>query len=218
MRVNETAHDPGRIPTLVGRSSSHFTRVTRLFAAELGVAYAFEVVPDLRSLDTADYAGNPALRLPILRTGATTWLGSLNICRELARRAPVQRRVVWPEHLTEALTANAQELVVQAMATEVTLIMGQIAGTPKDDAQLTKLQKSLLNMLAWLDDNLQAARAGLPQDRDLSYLEVCTFCLVTHLEFRKMLPTSGYRALTAFCDEFDQRPSAQATAYRFDAP
>ncbi|WP_437476153.1 glutathione S-transferase family protein [Sorangium sp. So ce1014] len=218
MRVTEPAHDPGRVPTLVGRSSSHFTRVTRIFAAELGVAHAFEVVPDLRSLDTADYAGNPALRLPILRTGATTWLGSLNICRELARRAPVPRRVVWPEHLTEALTANAQELVVQAMATEVTLIMGQLAGTPQDDAQLTKLQKSLLNMLAWLDENLQAARAGLPQDRDLSYLEVCTFCLVTHLEFRKMLPTSGYRALTAFCDEFGQRAAAQATTYRFDAP
>lgn len=216
--MTKPAQDPGCIPTLVGRSSSHFTRVARLFAAELGVAHAFEVVPDLRSLDTADYAGNPALRLPVLRTGATTWLGSLNICRELARRAPVQRRVVWPEHLTEALTANAQELVVQAMATEVTLIMGQLAGTPKDDAQLMKLQKSLLNMLAWLDDNIEAVRAGLPRDRDLSYLEVCAFCLVTHLEFRKLLPTSGYRALTALCDELGQRESAQATAYRFDAP
>ncbi|XXX72479.1 glutathione S-transferase N-terminal domain-containing protein [Sorangium sp. So ce134] len=216
--MTEPAPDPGAVPTLVGRSSSHFTRVTRVFAAELGVAYAFEVVADLRSLDAADYAGNPALRLPILRTGATTWLGSLNICRELARRAPAQRRVVWPEHLTEALAANAQELASQAMATEVTLIMGQLAGTPKDDAQLAKLHRSLLNMLAWLDDNIEAARAVLPRDRDLSFLEVCLFCLVTHLEFRKVLPTSGYRALTAFCDEFGQRASAQATAYRFDAP
>ncbi|AUX34224.1 MULTISPECIES: glutathione S-transferase N-terminal domain-containing protein [Sorangium] len=218
MRVTEPTPDPGSLPTLVGRSSSHFTRVTRIFAAELGVAYAFQVVPDLRSVDAADYSGNPALRMPILRTGATTWLGSLNICRELARRAPAQRRVVWPEHLTEALPANAQELVVQAMATEVTLIMGQLAGTPKEDAQLAKLQKSLLNMLAWLDDNIEAVRAGLPRDRDLSYLEACAFCLVTHLEFRKMLPTSGYRALSAFCDDFGQRASAQATAYRFDAP
>ncbi|MGK4003856.1 glutathione S-transferase N-terminal domain-containing protein [Sorangium sp. So ce1036] len=206
------------IPTLVGRSSSHFTRVTRIFAAELEVAYAFEVVPDLRSMNAADFAGNPALRLPILRTGATTWLGTLNICRELARRAPVQRPVVWPEHLTAALAANAQELVVQAMATEVSLIMSQLAGTPRDDAHLTKQQQSLLNMLTWLDDNVQAVRAGLPQDRALSYLEVCMFCLVTHLEFRSMLATSGYRALAAFCEEYGQRASTQATTYRFDTP
>ncbi|WP_437668888.1 glutathione S-transferase N-terminal domain-containing protein [Sorangium sp. So ce131] len=216
--MTEPTLDPSRTPTLVGRSSSHFTRVTRLFAAELEVAYAFEVVPDLRSVNAADYAGNPALRLPILRTGATEWFGSLNICRELARRAPAQRRVVWPEHLTDALTANAQELAVQAMSTEVTLIMSQLAGVPKDDAQLAKPQQSLLNMLTWLDDNVEAARARLPQDRDVSYLEACLFCLVTHLEFRKMLDTSGYRALTAFRDEFGQRASAQATTYRFDAP
>jgi glutathione S-transferase len=213
-----TAPAPGQTPTLVGRSSSHFTRVTRIFAAELGVPCAFEVVPDLRSVNAADYAGNPALRLPILRTGATTWLGSLNICRELARRAPAQRRVVWPEHLTEARAANAQELVVQAMATEVTLIMSQLAGTPGDDMHLTKLRKSLLNMLTWLDDNVEAVRAGLPEDRELSYLEVCLFCLVTHLEFRSMVVTTGYRALAAFCDELGQRDSARATAYRFDAP
>lgn len=182
------------------------------------MACAFQVVPDLRSVNAADYAGNPALRMPILRTGATTWLGSLNICRELARRAPAQRRIVWPEHLTDARTANAQELVVQAMATEVTLIMSQLAGTPSDDMHLAKLQKSLLNMLTWLDDNVEAVRAGLPPDRDLSYLEVCLFCLVTHLDFRRMVDTSGYRALSAFCDEFGQRASAQATAYRFDAP
>ncbi|WP_437752370.1 glutathione S-transferase N-terminal domain-containing protein [Sorangium sp. So ce1389] len=216
--MTEPTPDPGHTPSLVGRSSSHFTRVTRIFASELGVTYTFEVVPDLRSVNAADYAGNPALRMPILRTGATTWFGALNICRELARRAPAKPHVVWPEHLTDARAANAQELATQAMATEVTLIMSQLAGTPKDDAQLTKLQTSLLNMLTWLDDNIEAARAALPQDRALSYMEVCTFCLVTHLEFRKMLDTRGYRALTAFCDEFGQRASARATAYRFDAP
>ncbi|WP_433928881.1 glutathione S-transferase N-terminal domain-containing protein [Sorangium cellulosum] len=216
--MTDPTPDRTSTPTLIGRSSSHFTRVTRIFAAELGVAYDFQVVPDLRSVNAADYAGNPALRLPILRTGATTWFGALTISRELARRAPAQRRLVWPEHLTDALTANAQELAVQAMATEVALIMSQLAGTPRDDAQLAKPQKSLLNMLTWLDDNIDAAREALPQDRDLSYLEVCTFCLVTHLEFRSVLPTSGYRALTAFCDDFARRASAQATAYRFDAP
>ena len=44
--------------TIIGRSSSHFTRVTRIFAAELGVPYTLQVVPDLLSCDAADYGGN----------------------------------------------------------------------------------------------------------------------------------------------------------------
>jgi hypothetical protein len=32
--------------------------VTRIFAAELGVPYTLQVVPDLLSCDAADYGGN----------------------------------------------------------------------------------------------------------------------------------------------------------------
>ncbi|MFO0548774.1 MAG: hypothetical protein U0271_10325 [Polyangiaceae bacterium] len=54
------------VPTLIGRSSSHFTRLTRVFAHELGVATVFRPVFDLASLDTAAYGENPALKIPIL--------------------------------------------------------------------------------------------------------------------------------------------------------
>ena len=73
-------------PVLVGRSSSHFTRIARIFAHELEVAYEFQPVLDLTSVNRADYADNPTLRVPILRTEAGTWFGALNICRALARR------------------------------------------------------------------------------------------------------------------------------------
>src|SRR5690242_17668197 len=72
---------------IVGRPSSHFTRVARLFAEELGLAYQFELVRDLLSRDSAHYGGNPALKLPALKTREATWFGALNICRELARRS-----------------------------------------------------------------------------------------------------------------------------------
>src|SRR4051812_43364066 len=107
-------------PTLIGRSSSSFTRVTRIFAAELGVEHGFEIVPDLLSLDAADYGGNPALKLPSLRTPRGIWFGALNICRELERLAPRRPFIVWPEAYDGPLLANAQELTLHAMATGVT--------------------------------------------------------------------------------------------------
>src|SRR5262245_43668927 len=78
-------------PVLFGRSSSHFTRVTRIVAAELGVSYQFRVVPNLLSLDASDYGGNPALRLPVLHTEQGAWFGALNICRALERLAAHER-------------------------------------------------------------------------------------------------------------------------------
>jgi len=36
--------------TIIGRSSSSFTRVARIFAAELAIPYTFEIVRDLQSL------------------------------------------------------------------------------------------------------------------------------------------------------------------------
>lgn len=203
-------------PTLVGRSSSHFTRVTRIFAAEMQVDCGFEVVPDLAATDAAAYAGNPALKLPILRDARGVWFGALNICRQLSRQSVPQRRVAWPEDLDRPLAANAQELVAQAMATEVTLIMSGLAGAADGDGYRSKLRRSLRNTLAWLEDNAAQAIAALPAGRDLSYLEVSLFCLVTHLEFRDVLPVEPYPELRAFRDRFGARASAAATAYRFD--
>src|SRR3954447_1075322 len=113
--------------TLVGRSSSHHTRIARIFAVELAVDCTLEVVRDLMSLDPADYAGNPALKLPNLRSDEGVWFGALPICRELARRSRGTVSVTWPEQLTGPLLANAQELTSQAMATEVGLILAKVA-------------------------------------------------------------------------------------------
>src|SRR5689334_2607036 len=108
--------------TIIGRSSSHFTRVVRIFAADLGVNYRFEVVRDLNSTEASCYAGNPALKIPILLNGHGTWFGAQPICRELQRQSESQLRILWPEQLTEDVASNAQELVLHAMASGVNLI------------------------------------------------------------------------------------------------
>lgn len=200
--------------TLVGRSSSHFTRVARIFAEELGVPYRFKVVANLMNTDKADYATNPALRVPILQAPEGEWFGTLNICRELTRRSPAQLRVVWPEHLQTPLLANAQELVLQAMATEVELIMSSLAHS-EPSRHLAKRRASLEGSVQWLDAHLTRIIAALPL-RDLSFLEASLFCLIQHLPFRQMLSTDPFHHLTAFCDTFATRASAQATVFAFD--
>jgi glutathione S-transferase len=208
--------------TLIGRSSSHFTRVARIFAAELGVHCSFQVVRDLMSSEPAEYGGNPALKMPTLRTPHGLWFGALNICRELSRQSTLGRRIVWPEDLAQPLPANAQELVVQAMATEVTLIVCNAAGGDatsgaNEGAAYAKMRKSLVSSMTWLEANVTQALAALPPDRHLSYLEVALFCLVTHLEFRGVLSVAGYPVLNELCRDFAARASAQSTTYRFDA-
>lgn len=200
---------------IVGRPSSHFTRVARLFAEELGLDYELELVRDLMSCDSSDYAGNPALRLPVLKTRDAAWFGALNICRELARRSTRRLRVVWPEHLEKPLLANAQELTLQGMATEVGLIMGALGGTAETNPHAVKLRTSLTNTLSWLDAALPEVLASLPAERDLSFLEASLFCFVEHLAFREVLPIDGYKNLVEHCAGFRARPSAAKTPYRF---
>jgi glutathione S-transferase len=202
---------------LVGRSSSHFTRTVRIFAAELGVPYSFRIVPDLRSQNVEDYAGNPALRLPSLETPSGLWFGSLNCARELTRLTLRPLHVVWPESVPVCVVANAHEMVLQAMSAEVALIMlaGGDAAAPVPYS--IKQRESLLNILGWLEQNLDSALTALPAQRGLSYLEVTLFCLIEHLEFRSIVALDSYPHLLRFCRDFAQRPSAQATPFRFDA-
>lgn len=197
--------------TLVGRSSSHFTRVARLFAEELGLAYSFQVVPNLRALERDAYGGHPALRVPTLLAPSGAWFGSLNVCRELARLSSRELRVVLPEHHLGATLANAQELTLQAMATEVELIM---TDAPTSELAL-KRRQSLEGTLGWLEEHVEEASSALPE-RDLSYFEVTLFCLVTHLEFRGVLSTAPFPRLCEQAGRFGERPSARATSFRFD--
>lgn len=215
--MQATSEIPPR-PTIIGRSSSHFTRITRIFAAESGVAYAFRPVLDIMSLDPGDYGGNPALKMPVLETPAGTWFGSLNISRELSRHAQVRPRIVWPEDLDEPLLANAQELALHAMASEVSLIMARMTDQQGGGAHAKKIALSLENVLVWLDNSLDDVLAALPKERDLSYLEASLFCLVTHLEFREVVSTDPYSSLRRFCDRFGARKSAAETRYCFDTP
>lgn len=202
---------------IVGRRSSHFTRLTRIFAEELDIAYEIVPIYDMTPRDPAVFADNPALRLPILRTRDGVLFGTENICRAIAERAQSPGMVVWPEQLRDNVSRNAQELVWHCMAAQVQIVFGTvIAKLPGDNLYFEKARAGLTGALTWLDAHIAAALNALPPSRTLSLFEASLFCLVEHLQFRATVPVDGYPALVSFAREFGKRASAQRTPYEFD--
>lgn len=204
---------------IVGRSSSLFTRLPLIFAEELGVPYELVPIHDMTALEPEVYAGNPALKLPILRVQNSVLFGALNICRAIDERAERPARIIWPEELRSVLTRNAQELVWHGMAAQVQVVFGTLVGKlPADNVYFTKARAGLEGALEWLDTNMTDVMSELPAPRGLSVFEASLFCLVDHLVFRGTLDVEPYPSLVRFTQAFSARPSAKLTAYRFDTP
>ncbi len=204
---------------IVGRSSSLFTRLPLIFAEEIGVPYELVPIYDMTALGPEVYAGNPALKLPILRREDSVLFGALNICRAVAEKAERRVRIVWPEELRSVLSRNAQELVWHGMAAQVQLVFGTLVGKlPADNVYFTKARAGLEGALQWLDAHVTDVMSELPAPRGLSVFEVSLFCLVDHLVFRGTLDVEPYPSLVRFTQAFAGRPSAKRTAYRFDSP
>lgn len=201
---------------IVGRPSSLFTRVPLLFAHALGVPLEFDTIPDMTRTEPAAYADNPALKLPILRSGNETVFGAYNICRVIARQAGAQGEVAWPEAVPGIAAANAHELVAHCMSAQVQVVMGvQVSGLPAENVYFTKALAGMRGALQWLDAHLDEVLAQLPADRRLSWFETCLFCLLEHLTFRQTLEWQQMPNLVAFARGYAQRPEAVATAYRY---
>ena len=202
---------------LVGRQSSHYTRVARIFAHELGLTPRFQPIFQLMSLDTQQFANNPALKLPILKIDGVPLFGTLNICRQLARQAGATDSVYWPEDAADLLQMNAHELVAHGMAVQVEIVAHEFVEKRPPDAVSIKRRQSLLSTLTWLDAHWASIQAGFPSGK-LSYLEASLFCLLSHLPFRNPIDLGGFTQLNAFAAAFGGRPSAVATPYQFDQP
>lgn len=186
---------------IVGRRSSHFTRVVRMVAEELSVPYGFAPVHDLLSAEAETFADNPALKLPILRNGVDTVFGSRNICRVLWRNSDRAKRVFWPEQAESAVLMNAHELVAHAMSAQVDVILHEIVEKRPPDRRSIKRRRSLDICLDWLGRHLDDVLGELPE-RDLSLFEVELFCLLAHLPFRNATNLGDLPKLQDFEREF----------------
>lgn len=202
---------------IVGRRSSHFTRIARIFAEELGVPYDVVPIYDMTAQSPAVYADNPALKLPILRSDAGVVFGTENICRALADYAHESSAIVWPEQLPANISRNAQELVWHCMTAQVQIVFGTlVAKLPAENLYFEKARAGFEGALGWLNAHLPEALNALPASRQLSLFEVSLFCMIEHLHFRQTLPVEHYAKLEAFRKTFAARPSARNTPYQFD--
>jgi glutathione S-transferase len=202
---------------LFGRRSSHFTRVTRIFAEELGVPYEIVPIHDMKQREPGVYADNPALKLPTLRIGDDVIFGTENICRTLAEHAGSANGIVWPEQLRTAVQRNAQELVWHCMAAQVQIVLGTLVGKlPSDNIYFQKALAGFGGALGWLDTHVEQVVASLPPSRKLSLFETTLFCLIEHLHFRQTLPVDQYSGLAKLAATFATRPSALRTPYEVD--
>lgn len=198
---------------LYGRQDSHYTRLVRVLAAELGIDLPMHPVHGLMRQDPANFGGHPALRLPVLRIGEDGIYGSLNICRVIARAAGREADVAWPQDSCDPLLLNAHELVANAMAMHLELVMHEVVDRRPPDITSTKRHAGLVGSLQWLDERLAAIRASLPPGC-VSVFEVSLFCLLEHLPFRGHIDVADFAALANFVREFGARPSALATPCR----
>jgi glutathione S-transferase len=205
---------------IVGRRSSLFTRMALIFAEELGVAYELVPIYDMTVMGPEAYASNPALKLPILRRDQGALFGTQNICRAIAESAAAQMHdVVWPEHLNDDTSRNAQELVWHCMSAQVQIVFGTvICKLPADNVFFTKARAGLEGSLQWLDSHLDHALSALAASRKLSIFEVSLFCLIDHLAWRKTTSIDRFVKLAEFTRAYGARPAMQRTPYAFDVP
>lgn len=204
---------------IVGRRGSHFTRMVRMVAHELNVAYELVPIYDMKLLEADAYADNPALKLPILRRDGTSLFGALNICRALAESVSATTQIEWPEDRSDDLARNAQELVWHAMAAQVQLIVGTVIGKlPADNIFFVKTRTGLEGSLQWLDGHFAQILAQRRPTARFGVFELSLFCLIEHVRWRETAALDRCARLTAWAGDYATRPSARATSYEIDTP
>ncbi len=130
--MTETESAMHAMPEIIGRQSSHYTRLVRIFALELGVRCQFTPIFDLISMDRSTYAGNPALKLPILNSAGEHIYGSQNICRALLLISGNDQQVVWPEDSTSPLLMSEVPLkphpiALTALQTQIPILKASLS-------------------------------------------------------------------------------------------
>ena len=195
---------------LFGRSSSQYTRLARMVAIEAGVPVVLRPIFDLGSLDPASYGENPALKMPVLVDERGPLFGTENVCRELVRRSK-RNDVVMRGEVGDRLVANAEELALHVMASDVAVVLARLGS----ERPPLKALRSIELCLDWLDARLDGLLATLPP-RKTSFVEIALFCATTHLPFREVMDVARWTSLGRFCARFAERESASQTPYAFD--
>lgn len=170
---------------------SHFSRKVRLLLDHYGLDYTFVDIGQVAEANTAMFAGNPVMKVPVLRDGETWLIESDHIAAYLARTYdPADRfRVL----TTDANTLNMRAVLNGIMAEEVKLILAERTGLDtRPHAFFAKARSAVQNGLRWLNDRGDAFNIAQP-----GYLEFHLVCLWDHLEHYSLVALHEYSRLKA---------------------
>lgn len=155
---------------LFGTPRSHFTRVVRMVAHELGLSVPLVDVGDVGQL--VPFAGNPLMTVPVLEhEGARIW-DTHHVCRYLVEQAG--RDPLGVESL-DVEGRNTLAVIFGVMGAEVRLILAARAGVPAEGRPFDKVRATVKAGLGFLDARVDEDR------RDLDYLAVATVAMWEHL-------------------------------------
>ena len=189
---------------------SHFSRKVRIVLKELDLACEESFVPDLLSSEPADFGGNPILRVPVLRDGATWVIESDQIVRYLLETySKDDDRLSFRS--MDAAQRNALSIISAIMGAEVELVLSRRSGLVAEAAGLyfQRYREVIAHGLAWLESNA----AAIWPDAEFSYLDIALICMWEHLGHNRLRDeTRSWPWIEARAKRQASRPSVAATA------
>lgn len=183
---------------LLGSTTSPYVRRTRLLLAETD--YEF-VNLDIYGKDRDQLRGtNPALKIPVLIDGEQEVYDSRVIFRYLAAKLE-HPQLSWDQE-------NLLTLVDAANDSFVSLLLSQRSGLDiNQDLLFFNLQRERVTRTL----HELALRVEQGAFKEWSYPEICLYCLVDWVHFRKLSDFSELEALLDFRDRNQERPGVHET-------
>lgn len=156
-------------PILHGTPRSHFTRVVRITAHELGLELEWV---DVGNVATAEaFADNPLMQVPVLVDGDRTVWDSHDICRYLVEREDADplgmESLDWSRR-------NLVSVIRGVMSAEVRLILAERSGMSTTGPMFDKARETIRRGLRWIDARIEG-------EVGLSYPAVCAVAMWDHL-------------------------------------
>jgi glutathione S-transferase len=181
-----TADAKGRVLYLT--PLSHFSRKVRIVLRELGLACDESYVPNLLSVDPAEFGGNPILRVPVLRDGPHWVIESDQIVRHLLETYDhgSDRFAFFSMSTAQR---NALSIVSAIMGAEVELILSKRSGLAEDAGGLyfRRYREVIGQGLAWLERDA----AAIWPEVEFSYLDIALLCMWDHLRYNRLRDETG---------------------------
>ena len=188
---------------------SHFSRKVRIVLRELSLPCEESFVPDLLSSDPADFAGNPILRVPVLRDGASWVIESDQIVRHLLETHD-RGNDRFSFFSMNTVQRNALSILSAIMGAEVELLLSRRSGLVSEAGALYfgRYRSVIGHGLAWIEAN----GAAVWPEAEFSYLDIALACMWDHLWYNRLGDETGsWPWIDARTARHATRPSVAAT-------